>query len=207
MDQADRAALEIKSNYYRRIEGEERPHGSPPAEANRTMPPGAPLEVEAEALFTVDFQDFPIGRFERLESIRLNWVKPDWFKFIPPSVEPFRFVRANGEVITPRHMFTDGGSIPRFAQAHSSLSPWGYAPAYLIHDWEFDAHHAGLSDKSFEAVRDTMMEGLHTLLSNGITEMSWGVFNTIYLAINSWKAREIWGRTNALSPLPSTLVS
>ena len=32
-------------------------------------------------------------------------------------------------------MYTDGGSIPRIAQAFNGFSPWGYAPAYMIHDW------------------------------------------------------------------------
>jgi hypothetical protein len=35
-----------------------------------------------------------------------------------------------------------------------SLSAWCYTPAFMVHDWEFDVHHAG-GDKGFEAVRDT----------------------------------------------------
>nr|WP_249779640.1 DUF1353 domain-containing protein [Bradyrhizobium sediminis] len=34
-------------------------------------------------------------------------------------------------------MYTDGGSIPRIAQIFNGLSPWGFGPAYIVHDWIF----------------------------------------------------------------------
>ncbi|MDF0603981.1 hypothetical protein P1J78_25060 [Psychromarinibacter sp. C21-152] len=38
-------------------------------------------------------------------------------------------------------MYTDGGSIPRAVQPFRGLSPWGYAPGYMVHDWLFQAKH------------------------------------------------------------------
>ncbi|MEM6309574.1 MAG: hypothetical protein AAF754_05940 [Pseudomonadota bacterium] len=48
---------------------------------------------------------------------------------------------AAGDVttITPGLMYTDGGSIPRLLQPFNGLNPWGYAPAYMAHDWLFVA--------------------------------------------------------------------
>ena len=49
-------------------------------------------------------------------------------------------------------MYTDGGSIPKIAQVFNGLSPWGYAPAYMVHDWLFTArqcHTDNPADKRF----------------------------------------------------------
>ena len=47
------------------------------------------------------YDDFPVGEFHALESIRLRWVAPDWFEFLPNAAEPFRFVRSTGETVQP----------------------------------------------------------------------------------------------------------
>ena len=60
-----------------------------------------------------------------------------------PSATPLRFERANPQAtlktIQPEMMYTDGGSIPALAQVFKGFSPWGYAPAYIVHDWLFVA--------------------------------------------------------------------
>ena len=43
--------------------------------------------------------------------------------------------------ITPRSMYTDGGSIPRIFWSVDGLSPWEYGPAFVIHDWIFNRHY------------------------------------------------------------------
>src|SRR5262245_42871067 len=48
-----------------------------PSQLGLQPPPGA------KALFGRSMKDFPLGRFEGLENIRLRWVRPDWFEFIP----------------------------------------------------------------------------------------------------------------------------
>lgn len=99
-------------------------------------------------------------------------------------------------------MFTDGGSIPRVGWIAESLSPWGYAPAYLVHDWDFDAHHCNISARTFEEVRDTMMEGIKTLMQSGLAPMAPTTFRIIYAGIDSPAARTVWSRLFTTCPLP-----
>ena len=141
---------------------------------------------EAERKF---YPDFPTGTFEG--EPHLVWVKPDIFR-MEPQPKPFRFIRASGEAIEPGRMFTDGGSIPRTLWFVKDLSPWAYAPAFLVHDWLFDCHHAGTTDKSFEDVRDIMLEGVRTLMESGVCEPNRLVFDLIYSGIDSFIARRVW---------------
>jgi hypothetical protein len=147
------------------------------------------------------YGDTPEGRFENLASNRLAWREPDWFELIPKR-DAFRFVRASGEVVEPRRMFTDGGSIPRVLWPIRSLSPWGYAPAFLVHDWEFDRHHCGHSPKSFDEVRDTMMEAVKTLMATGICPLDRVAFRAIQGGIDSPVARIVWDLEPAQCPIP-----
>jgi len=105
--------------------------------------------------------------------------------------EHFRFIRGTGEAIEPGMMFTDGGSIPRALWVFKDLSPWAYAPAFLIHDWLFDSHHAGATDKSFDEVRDIVMEGERTLVGSGVGEANRLAFDLIYSGIDSFIARRV----------------
>ena len=73
----------------------------------------------------------------------IEWVKPDKFVYDRSKNEAFLFVRSNGEVIQPGSIETDGGSIPRLLWIQQGFSPWTYAPAYLIHDWMYEAHRRG----------------------------------------------------------------
>lgn len=72
------------------------------------------------------------------------------FVFIPNPKDPLTFTRRDesgkvlGSPIRPEMMYTDGGSIPRLATAFKGLSPWGYAPAYMVHDWLFIANHCNI---------------------------------------------------------------
>jgi hypothetical protein len=69
------------------------------------------------------------------------------FVFVPNPNDPLKMSRIDqdgnvvGEPIQPGMMYTDGGSIPRIATVFKGFSPWGYAPAYMIHDWLFIAKH------------------------------------------------------------------
>lgn len=101
------------------------------------------------------------------------------------------FVRANGDRIEPGPMFTDGGSIPRVVWFESSLSPWAYGPAFLIHDWEFDLKHCKRNERSFEEVRDTMMEAIKTLIEMDLAPHAPTTFRLIYQGVNSIIARDM----------------
>jgi len=139
------------------------------------------------------YPDFPIGRFEG--DPHLVWVKPDIFRHEPDASNPFRFIRANGEEIAPGVMLTDGGSIPRSLWFVKDLSPWSYAPAFLIHDWLFELHHANKDTRSFEAVRDIMLEGVRTLMETRVCDANRLAFDLIYAGIDSVVARQVWERT------------
>lgn len=74
----------------------------------------------------------------------VQWIEADQFVFVPDTEKPLTFTRHNREAITPGAMYTDGGSIPRALWALRSYSPWGYAPAYIVHDWLFEMKHCAL---------------------------------------------------------------
>lgn len=113
------------------------------------------------------------------------------------STPPFGFQRANGEVIYPKRMVTDGGSIPRIAWAIPGLDPWTYMPAYLIHDWDFMAHHANPDGytRSFEQVNATLLEGVYTLMMNGVGKQDWRILMAIFVGVSSWIGREVWDKS------------
>lgn len=103
----------------------------------------------AAACGQVNYDDLPEGEFKG--TLFVMWVDDGRragdvrFVFVPNPRDPLRFVRAEGHgsvpVIEPEMMYTDGGSIPRAGQLFNGLNPWGYAPAYMVHDWIFVARH------------------------------------------------------------------
>jgi hypothetical protein len=139
-----------------------------------------------------DYSATPVGKFINVDKLLLRWAKPDWFEYIPDPQGPVSFVRSTGETITPGRMFTDGGSIPRWFWVSKNLSPWVYVPAYLVHDWEFEQHRLKTSQKTFDAVRDTIAEGLKTLMETALCPRDETTFRTIYAGVSSLVAKKIW---------------
>lgn len=97
------------------------------------------------------------------------------FLFVPDPRAPLIFHRADpsspGGTIQPGLMYTDGGSIPKIAQVFKGLSPWGYAPAYMIHDWVFVAHHCivdGSTESRFDQVRGIEFDDSAAILGEAI---------------------------------------
>ncbi|MEJ2124824.1 MAG: hypothetical protein P8Y47_08440 [Alphaproteobacteria bacterium] len=142
--------------------------------------------------FSADYNATPAGTFQNLDKINLRWLRPDWFEYIPDPERPFSFTRASGEVITPNQMLTDGGTIPRALWVKPEFSPWCYTPCFLVHDWEFDQHHAEASAKTFEDVRDTLAEGLKTLMESNEFPKGERIFSAIYAGVSTDIAREYW---------------
>ena len=74
------------------------------------------------------------------------------FLFVPNPRNRLTFHRntpqGHGAIIQPGFMYTAGGSIPRIAQVFNGFSPWGYAPAYMIHDWRFTVRHCLVDGKT-----------------------------------------------------------
>ena len=126
----------------------------------------------AEAMFlelpwTSLYETLKTGRFENVPL--LAWMGPDQFRFLQPadSRYRFRYVRHDGRVLEPAAMDTDGGSIPWAITGIDGFSPWGYAPAFLIHDWLYIAHKCGNAPDNqwtFEETALLMAECMKTLI-------------------------------------------
>src|SRR5262245_53900835 len=87
------------------------------------------------------YQKLKVGKLEG--KVTVQWLEPNVFLFIPDAERPLTFTRSNGEKIQPGRLITDGGSIPRPMWVFRNYSPWGYAPAFIVHDWIFYTKHCG----------------------------------------------------------------
>ena len=76
-------------------------------------------------------------------AVFVMWVGEEKFVYVPgPDGKNLAFETTSlGRVIAPGMMYSDGGSIPRAAQVFRGFSPWGFGPAYIIHDWIFYGRH------------------------------------------------------------------
>jgi hypothetical protein len=141
------------------------------------------------------------------------WVGYDNFVYVPGSKESenFDFVTAKtGRVIEPGLMYTDGGTIPRFAQIFKGFSPWGFGPAYVIHDWIFYARHCevdrAVTDPDYnDAVRfrdvdgitfdesaEVLAEVIRTIVDNGQVKPENVPATFISAAVDSVFAAALW---------------
>jgi hypothetical protein len=158
-------------------------------------------EVETKAWPFVHYDACKGGTLINVKNIRLRWVRPDWFEYIPMS-KPFAFKRRSGELIEPKRMITDGGSIPRVAWVLKGLSPWGFVPAYIVHDWLCDRHYCGDTTFTFQAASDTMLEVIKTLMEEDICERDPLVFEEIQAVMHSPAAKRAWDNPDAECTLP-----
>lgn len=145
------------------------------------------------------------GTFEGKLTIR--WVEPDRFVYIPDSLNPLSFTTPTRPPLVPGIMYTDGGSIPRLFWGVTGYSPWGYAPAYIIHDWLFLAHHCAFPDYQnieFEDSARILAEGIKTIMEAGIAPKDETTLWAIYEAVKSRIAESIWNNPNACNQIPDT---
>lgn len=137
-------------------------------------------------------------------TLRIQWVGQDQFLYEPDPADPLTFMRADGTVIRPGPMFTDGGTIPQALRAIKAYSPWGYAPAFLLHDWLFvvkqcklDGHEA----LSVEGAADVMAEAMKTLMEKpdfgGVNKL---VHYSMYQGVRSNTARDYWNNGTCNPP-------
>ena len=130
-------------------------------------------------------------------TITLKWKDPDLFLFEPDPDKPLSFTRhGETEPIIPKRMFTDGGSIPRPMRAFKNYSPWGYAPAFIIHDWLFVMQHCkeeGYENFTLESSALIMSEVMKTMMES--PEFDFGDKETLYLmyqAVKTPVAQQWW---------------
>lgn len=136
-------------------------------------------------------------------ALDVRWVKNDYFLFIPNRDEPFTLLRNNGSKIQPGPMYTDGGSIPRFLWGIEGYSPWGYAPAYIVHDWLFEAQHCGYEPDNkytFEDSVKLMAESLKAVMEAAPEVRNYFVFDSVVGAVGSSIARRLWEKGSCKAP-------
>lgn len=142
--------------------------------------------LTAASCGVVDFDKAPVGRFNG--SLLVMWVGEGdalgdgRFVYVPSPTRPLTFRRENPDatvsVIKPEMMYTDGGSIPKPGQLFNGFAPWGYAPAYMVHDWIFVARHCltdgtpteaekEIARMEFQESAEVIAEAIKTLIDAG----------------------------------------
>lgn len=136
------------------------------------------------------------------------------FVFVP-SKDPLIFKRsrpdATVKVIQPGIMYTDGGSIPQFAQVFKGFSPWGYAPAYMVHDWLFVARRCKDDPSASEAEKqagnmpfpetgDIAAEAIQTLLTSNAVRKDDIAPVVISGIVSGPITRKLWEEPGACGP-------
>lgn len=135
------------------------------------------------------------------------------FLYIPDPKDPLTFYRPAGANrgpvrIRPDMMYTDGGSIPKIAQMFRGLSPWGYAPAYMIHDWLFVARHCivdrvddsrytALREVDFEMSAQILGEAIQTLVDTNRVQRNDIAGSAITGAVSTIVAQRLWDAEGA----------
>lgn len=136
----------------------------------------------------------------------VEWRKPNQFIYRPDMDDPMRFVRNDGTEIRPARMWTDGGSIPRAFWSFKNFSPWGYGPAFIVHDWLFvmqDCRLPGYEGWTVEDAATVMSEVMKTLMES--PDFDYGSARAMYAmhnAVQTAPARAAWADQNC-QPLPS----
>lgn len=130
--------------------------------------------------------------------LTVQWLKPDEFLFVPDPQDPLTFTRNNQTRIVPGMMHTDGGSVPRSLWAVKNYSPWGYAPAFIIHDWLFEMNHCGLSgheDYDVTEAAQVMSEVIKTLMEQQPEiPANRFVLYSMHEAVSSPIAAQLWDK-------------
>lgn len=129
-------------------------------------------------------------------TLRIRWVANDQFVYEPDPADPLRFKRADGSIIQPEAMYTDGGSIPQALRAIKAYSPWGYAPAFIIHDWLFVMKQCklkGYEKLTLEDAATIMAEAVKTLMEKpdfgGVNKL---VHYSMYEGVLTSTAKDYW---------------
>lgn len=128
----------------------------------------------------------------------VEWIDQDTFLFHPDETDPLVFTRGNKEVIQPGPMHTDGGSIPTALRALKSYSPWGYAPAFIVHDWLFVMKHCklpGYEKLNLDGAASVMGEALKTMMeSKKYGDPDKLVHYSMVQAVRSAAAQDYWDK-------------
>jgi hypothetical protein len=165
------------------------------------------MAYETAVLLGIDkrfYRDLGTGVLSGLPAI--TWNGMDSFVYIPNPNAPFSYTtsaKLGSRTIVPKIMPTDGGSIPRILRAWQRFSSWGYAPAFIVHDWIFHGKKRKRLDQpiSFEESALIMAEIIKTMMETGYTDISGRVKKletredtlfVMYKAVSSPIAKRLW---------------
>jgi hypothetical protein len=155
---------------------------------------------------------------DRRRVLMVFWVGEDNFVYYPAKNNPLTYhlpaslqSRLGGiKSIRPGLHYNDGGSIPRFVRGLAGFSPWGYGPAYAVHDWLFAAHHcietgqrdrldkrdevetAKVEQVDFPASADILAGVISALVVEDRVPKRPLAPGAIYTAVDSVVAKNIW---------------
>jgi Protein of unknown function (DUF1353) len=148
------------------------------------------------------YNDFEVGTLSGKTVV--EWYKPDLFIYTPHPKSPLTFTRKNGVKIIPGRMFTDGGSIPRPLWMLPKFSPWGYGPAFVVHDWLFTMQHCkyeGYESFDHHIAATVMAEVMKTMMETKVIDSvdPW-TLETMYWAVDSRFAEKLWNNGRCTPP-------
>lgn len=148
----------------------------------------------------------PSGKFAgRLD---VEWIAPNLFIYRPNLSEPLTYTAADGKVIRPQLMYTDGGSIPRLFWSTPQMGPWDFAPGFIIYDWLFLQHRCksgDWKDVTFERSADLLAEALKTQMVQS-EQADPVVLWAIHAAVRTPVAKASWDSSDCRIP-PGILLS
>ncbi|MGL5446833.1 MAG: DUF1353 domain-containing protein [Rhabdaerophilum sp.] len=129
------------------------------------------------------------------------WVGEDRFVYVG-GTNGLSFTTSDNITIKPEAFYTDGGSIPRPVRALEGFSPWGYAPAYIIHDWLFhmrDCNPDYLTKKQIDFVvaNRIMAEVINTLMKEKKVQQNEAAFSSISWAVTIPFVRDVWEKPSS----------
>ena len=127
----------------------------------------------------------------------VQWDRQDKFIYIKGS-NALSFKPSFMNTAIVETMYTDGGSIPQIFWSIPGLSPWGFGPAYIIHDWIFLVHRCQrpappeVQAITFEQSAQILAEVGKSLVEAGLIKDN--RLEEIVWAIRTKYARDIWDR-------------
>jgi hypothetical protein len=152
------------------------------------------------------------------------WIGYDQFVYYPFYDDPLVYTlprdlaeKLGTRTMRPGAIYTDGGSIPQAVRNVAGLSPWGYGPAYIMHDWLFVAHHCIVHDRvdkhdrrdreEVETVRkvdfgmsaDILASVIQALVKQKKVPENALAPGAIYAGVDSVVARNLWDSRNPKS--------
>lgn len=180
------------------------------------------------SLVSVALQSCVSPRFDLKDPGRLSgilmvfWVGEDNFVYYPHHADPLTYHlpeelsdRLGGiKSIQAGLHYNDGGSIPRAVRGLDGFSPWGYGPAYVVHDWIFAARHCLLTGQKqrlhprdheeadkveridFPTSADLLAGVIAALVAEERVPERALAPGAIYTAVDSVIARRIWNDEN-----------